>query len=257
MIRVAFYTTDNNAKYEVFINNFGKLKPTDPGKAEAPILTGTIPYAGYHTVDLDTPIDLYEGDYYSVIVKMTLDSSYSYPTAAETSLDKYAIAVVNEGENFFASGSPVPSLWVDGKNVQEGPFNACIKAFTVERTSNETKPEIITSALSSATVSKDYNFTLSATGSETIEWRSGTIPSGLALSRSGIITGRPIEVGDYEIKLLALNRVGIAETTLTLSVQDSDSNNSLSSSGGGCNFGLGAYCGVLSLALFVGMRRKK
>jgi len=256
LVRVAFYTTDNNASYDVYVNNFGKLQPTDPGKAEEALLSGSIPYAGYHTVDLKNPVKLYKGDYYSVIVKMTLASGYQYPTGVEASMDKYAIAVVEEGKSFFAEGEPVPSLWVDGHDATEGPFNACIKVFTMPRVSNETQPTILTSDLPDAYVGETYNFTLSSSGTDTIEWRSGNIPSGFALSRSGVLSGQPENSGEFDIKLTAFNDVGITEATLKLSVNDSDSPNGISSSQAGCNVGFSVYCGVFALALFLKMRHK-
>ncbi|MBR1486134.1 MAG: hypothetical protein IJ597_02635, partial [Synergistaceae bacterium] len=231
LIRIAFYTTDNNASYEIYVNNFGKLEPTDPGKTEEALLSGTIPYAGYHTVDLENPVKLYKGDYYSVIVKMTLTSDYQYPTGVEASMDKYVITVVEEGKSFFAAGEPVPSLWVDGYDVTEGPFNACINVFTTPRISNETPPVILTLKLPDAYVGQEYEFQLSSSGTETIEWRSGTIPAGFALSRSGVLTGEPEEAGEFDIKLTAINDVDIAQTTLKLNVKEG----STGGSNGGCN----------------------
>ncbi|MBQ7195846.1 MAG: hypothetical protein IJS40_00365 [Synergistaceae bacterium] len=249
LIRAGFYTTDNNVKYQIFVNNFGKLKPTDPGEAEIPILSGDIPYAGYHTIELPEGIDLYNGDYYSVIVKLTLTSSYKYPTAVEASIDKYVNVEVKPGESFFAEGEPVPSVWIDGAEVGEGPFNACIKAFTIARASEKLKPEITTSVLSDATVGEEYNFTLYSTESENVEWRSGNIPSGLALSRTGTITGSPQEPGDFDVKILVFNDVDVTSKTLKLTVKPAYSVPSTSSSnGGGCNLGLGVcYCVIVFL----------
>ena len=256
LIRVAFHTTDNNASYKIFVNNFGKKSPTDPGEAEIPLTSGTISYAGYHTIDLPEAIKLYDGDYFSVIVKLTLSSDYSFPTGVEASLDQYANVTVTSGESFFAAGEPVPSVWIDGANVANGPYNACIKVFTVARASTETKPQILTAALPDATVGQAYNFTLESSGTQEIEWRSGNIPEGLALSRKGILSGQPSRAGEFSINLTAFNDVGVTEKIITLRVNSSSENgtgdNPLSSSGGGCNSGVGI---ILALGLFL-MRRK-
>ena len=256
LIRIAFYTTDNNAKYQIFVNNFGKNKPTDPGEADIPLLSGDVAYAGYHTLDLPEAINLYNGDYYSVIVKMVLASNYEYPTGAEAYIEKYADVKVNEGESFFATGEPVPSVWRDGKDMEGGPYNACIKSFTIARQTDETEPDITTNSLPDAAVGEEYNFTLESTGTETVEWRSGNIPAGLSLNRNGVLTGYPEEAGEYEINLTAFNNVGVANKVLTLSVAEDPNANTLSSSGGGCDMGLSFLGGMLALTLLSEIKRK-
>ncbi|MBR0080186.1 MAG: hypothetical protein IJP69_07430 [Synergistaceae bacterium] len=252
LIRVAFNTTDNNAHYNIFVNNFGKIQPTDPGKTENCIASGDIPYAGYHTVDLPTPVNLYNGDYYSIILELTPSSgsSYKYPTAAAANIENYANITVNEGENFFAAGSPVPSVWQDGKTVEGGPFNACIQAFTVERITDETAPSITTESLPNAYIGEDYKFQLEASGTETIEWRAN-IPEGFALSKEGLLTGKAVTAGSYEMKITAFNDVGMTDKTFTLSV----SNESLGGSGGGCNIGISVLCCVFAV-VYINMKRR-
>lgn len=252
LIRVAFNTTDNNAHYNIFVNNFGKIQPTDPGKTENCIASGDIPYAGYHTVDLPTPVNLYNGDYYSIILELTPSSgsSYKYPTAAAANIENYANITVNQGENFFAAGSPVPSVWQDGKTIEGGPFNACIQAFTVERITDETAPSITTESLPNAYIGEDYKFQLEASGTETIEWRAN-IPEGFALSKEGLLTGKAVTAGSYEMKITAFNDVGMTDKTFTLSV----SNESLGNSGGGCNMGISVLCCVFAV-VYINMKRR-
>ena len=252
LIRVAFNTTDNNAHYNIFVNNFGKIQPTDPGKTENCIASGDIPYAGYHTVDLPTPVNLYNGDYYSIILELTPSSgsSYKYPTAAAANIENYANITVNQGENFFAAGSPVPSVWQDGKTIEGGPFNACIQAFTVERITDETAPSITTESLPNAYIGEDYKFQLEASGTETIEWRAN-IPEGFALSKEGLLTGKAVTAGSYEIKITAFNDVGMTDKTFTLSV----SNEALGNSGGGCNMGISVLCCVFAV-VYINMKRR-
>ena len=220
LVRISFHTTDNNMKYQLFVNNFGKKAPTDPGHAENPLASGDIGFAGYHTVSLSDGVELYEGDYYSVIIKMTSQptSNYRYPTAVEASLDKYIEVSVNEGESFFADGDAVPSVWQDGISVNGGPYNACIMTFSEERVTYDKAPTITTSALANATVGQPYSFTLSSSGTQEIEWRSGNIPDDFTLSREGLLTGEPKRAGQYEIYLTALNDVGYEEKSFTLTV---------------------------------------
>ena len=216
--QISFYTTDNNAKYKIFVNNFGKNKPTDPGDAEIPILSGDAPFMGYHRVSLPQAVELYSGDYYAVIVKMELNSGYEYPTGVETSIDRYITAYVGKGESFFAEGEPVPSVWQDGENIDGNAYNACIKAFTLPRITYDVAPSITTNELSEASEDEEYTFTLEASGTQPIEWRCGNIPTNFALSRQGIISGTPEEPGEYELKFIAFNNSGVTEKTLVLKV---------------------------------------
>lgn len=227
LIRVSFHTTDNNVKYQLFVNKFGKKVPTDPGRAENPLSEGEFAYAGYHTVTLSEPVDLFEGDYYAVILKMTLfaSSNYRYPAAVEASIDKYIEMSADVGESFFAEGAEVPSVWQDGVSVDGGPYKACITTFTEERITYDTKPAIITDSLPSATVNQSYMFALSSSGTQKIEWRSGNIPEDFALSREGVLSGNPTKAGQYDINLTAVNDVGYVEKTLALTVKSSASSN--------------------------------
>lgn len=222
LMQVSFYTTDNNVRYKVFVNNFGKNKPTDPGKAENPLLSGDFPYMGYHRINLPQAIELYSSDYYAVIVKMELDSGYEYPTGVETSIDKYLTAYVGKGESFFAEGEPVPSVWQDGANIGNKAYNACIKAFTVPRIIYDTAPTIMTDKLNDASEGEEYTFTLEASGTPTIEWRCGSIPYGLALSKQGVISGNPEVSGEYKLKFTAFNNAGVAEKTLILKIAENE-----------------------------------
>lgn len=254
LIRVSFYTTDNRAKYEIYVNNFKQEKPTDPGGIEHLKTTGEINFAGYHTINLPVPEELYEGDYYSVIVKMTLQSDYEYPVGVEAFIDKYASPDVKAGESFFASGDVAPSIWIEGTEIDKGPFNACIGAATLPRYSYVIVPEITTNSLPEASQGETYNFELSSSGTNPIEWRLGNIPSGMKFSREGVLSGTPSEVGEYELKITALNDAGSDTKTFTLKVNtsgdnpteepdnpsqenNSQSERNLASSSGGCNSG--------------------
>ncbi|MBQ7577622.1 MAG: hypothetical protein IJT21_05050 [Synergistaceae bacterium] len=274
LFRVGFYTTDNNVQYKIFVNNFGKDKPTDPGEAEVYSAAGNFSNAGYHTVNLTDTMKLNSGDYYAVIVKMTLSSTYKYSTAVAAFVDKYASPDVKPGESYFSDGEPVPSVWQDGTTIEGGPYNACIEAHTVLIKINESSPVITTDSLPDATAGQQYNFTLNATGTGKIEWRSGNIPAGLALSREGVITGVPEDSGEYSINFTAINSAGQAEKILTLNVAENqnpsepvnpvnppadpvdpvnpdDEPQSLPmGSSGGCESGFGALSIVVILALF-------
>ena len=144
---VAFHTADNNSPYEIYINVLSKdFYPANPGIPGIALLSGTMPYAGYHTVSLNSPVELEDGEYYAVIVKLGSASTYEYVTAVEDT-GTFSAASVNAGESYFARDESVPTLsdWKDGKTITDTgtgrPCNACIKAFTVDASSPEPEPE--------------------------------------------------------------------------------------------------------------------
>ncbi len=91
--------------------------------------TVTEPYAGFHTIVLDTPVDLEAGDTYSVVVcqtsassspKVQVDSSFSWSWLTGVSSAK-------TGQSFISSNG---SYWQD---VSSSGYNCRIKAYTDKR----------------------------------------------------------------------------------------------------------------------------
>ena len=132
---VAFHTQDNNTEYEIYINRLGRYHPITPGIPGTPAASGKMPYCGYHTVSLNSPVTIPDGEYFSVIVKVTGSSTYEYYSVVEDP-GTFSASTVRVGESFFAKDSGKPSLseWRDGKTILDGrnerPCNACIKVFT-------------------------------------------------------------------------------------------------------------------------------
>jgi len=85
-----------------------------------------------------------------------------------------------------------------------------------------TAPTIVTTSLTSAIVNVAYSFSLVATGSPTPTWtlQSGTLPTGLTLSSSGVISGTPtVSAVTTGLVFRATNSAGSADTiSLSLTV---------------------------------------
>ncbi|MBQ5989934.1 MAG: hypothetical protein IJL67_10610 [Oscillospiraceae bacterium] len=65
-----FYTTDNNASYEISVCT-GLLYDTDPSSGtQSSITAGTEKYAGYHTVTLAEPVKVKKGEKFAVICRL-------------------------------------------------------------------------------------------------------------------------------------------------------------------------------------------
>lgn len=122
---VSFYTTDSNCKYELYINNkAGSIPNKQSGLI--PNRKGTVQYAGYHTVQLDSGIKLKAGQKYSIVLKLT-NPNYYYPIATEMPISGYSSkATASLGQSFI---SPEGKTWTDITTFYPNT-NVCIKAFS-------------------------------------------------------------------------------------------------------------------------------
>ncbi|EJO5348687.1 hypothetical protein NRP93_002819 [Clostridium botulinum] len=122
---VSFYTTKENANYEVYVETNYE---TNGLKKLTKIKSGTIDMPGYHTIDLDNNIPLTNGKKYAVAVRLT-EKDEKYPIAIEQAYNNYSSkASANVGESFVSYDN---KNWIDLK--QEQPdmnANVCLKAFT-------------------------------------------------------------------------------------------------------------------------------
>lgn len=120
---VSFYTTDSNSFYNISIY----LDPEDgPINVSGPVSlqNGSIPIAGYHTVDLDINVSLSEDQNFSVVINFTTPG-YNYPLAIEKALSGYSSNAHAEiGQSYMSSDG---LIWTDISGFE---MNACIKAFT-------------------------------------------------------------------------------------------------------------------------------
>ncbi len=127
---VSFYTTSENSEYTVSVYT----DPTDgPINTAGPVSTkiSSFELAGYHTVDLDSPVVVNMGQIFSVVVKIRTPD-YEYPMALEWGAPELytSKAVAHPGESYISSDG---STWRDTTTIsQDYPnINVCLKAFTV------------------------------------------------------------------------------------------------------------------------------
>jgi hypothetical protein len=81
-------------------------------------------------------------------------------------------------------------------------------------------PTIATSALNTMTVNAPFSQQLSANGDTPITWTvtTGSLPTGMVLSSSGLLSGTPISAGAYNFTVTASNAAGAATQAYTGSV---------------------------------------
>lgn len=94
-------------------------------------------------------------------------------------------------------------------------------------------PSITTESLPEGKVNEEYSASLTADGSEPIEWSvtQGSLPTELSLSKDGKITGIPTVLGNYVFTVTASNDAGSVSKELTITVKDVDPIYSIQNSG--------------------------
>lgn len=118
----SFYTPFNNTSYELYIYEFGSVRPDSPVTGHLiASLNGECGLAGYHTVDLPEELSMWHGEYFSIVLKLGRKVM-----PVETIREKYSDnAIINHHESYFSLDG---LKWLDGVNINS---NACIKVFTV------------------------------------------------------------------------------------------------------------------------------
>ena len=122
LTRVAFYTTDGNASYHVYIKRGG------PDGTVVHDQSGSFTYSGYHTVDLTAPVVLSAGETFTVAIEF-LNPTYDYPLALE-GVGSYSPDAIASPEQSYESHDGSLGSWTDISDPinENPPYNACIKA---------------------------------------------------------------------------------------------------------------------------------
>jgi C1A family cysteine protease len=131
---VSFYVLSPGSSYLIHIYTDVTSEPSD-GSLETS-QTGTIDYAGYHTIPLASPIRLVKGEKFSAAIQVTTAAGAdSYLIPVEYPIPGFSSGATAEpGQSFVSSNG---SNWIDlnlGSSGQDPPFkgsNVCVKAFTI------------------------------------------------------------------------------------------------------------------------------
>ncbi|MDD6327416.1 MAG: lectin like domain-containing protein [Lachnospiraceae bacterium] len=129
---VSFYATDRNTEFEVYVVR--DFVNTASMKNREFIVSGSMKYAGYYTVDFPEPILLGDNEKYAVIVKIKTPGAV-HPIAIEYNVDERTENFdIADGEGYI---SLYGELWHSAEATQN--CNVCLKAFT--RYDNKTDGE--------------------------------------------------------------------------------------------------------------------
>ena len=210
---VGFYTED--VQYTCTIKIYKNCTGNPVSGTLVSTQTATEPYAGFHTVVLDTPVDLNAGDTYSVVVyqttssgtpKVPIDVSFSWSWLTGVSSAK-------TGQSFISSSG---SYWQD---VSASGYNCRIKAYTDKRdttTPADVKVSRITlSASTGLTLTKGQTQKLTATvapanaTNRTVTWKTSD-KNVATVSENGLVTA--VGGGDATITCTAQDGSGVKAT---------------------------------------------
>ena len=136
---VAVYTMNAGLKCHISIYKDVKDDPTDGTLVAEAETDTTIPYAGYHTIELSSAVTLKAGEKFSVVVTLSrANKGYIYLTYEAGSSNYTSAVAMNEGESFFKiDGTTWTDLktWANTKSERTGVIanvgNFHIKALAV------------------------------------------------------------------------------------------------------------------------------
>jgi len=203
---VSFYTTDSNCNYEIYIYTNPESSPvSQTGHVLAQ--SGTIPFAGYHTVPLNSGVKLKTGQKFSVVMKLTTPG-YNFPVALEYPISGYSSkATASAGESFISyDGTEWEDITLDGPDA-----NVCLKAFT--------EPTLFPVANFSSNVSEGYaplsvQFTDSSRNVTEWNWTFGDGTASTEKNPTHIYS----KTGTYTVNLTASNENGTDSKLATINV---------------------------------------
>jgi C1A family cysteine protease len=124
---VGIYTPQVHSRYNISVYLSPDSGPINTREGPVLVQEGIIPYPGYHVIQLSRPVQLSDGEVFSVVVREQTPG-YNYPLPVEYALEGYSSHAEASGKSF---GSSDGIVWRDIRvGSGDTTMDACIKAFT-------------------------------------------------------------------------------------------------------------------------------
>ena len=215
---VGFYTAD--ALYDYKITIYKNCKSSSPTGAVMTSQSGRETYAGFHTVELNTPIALKKGEKFSVVIEQSTSASDYLYIYYDESLDEEgvwfgAVSSAKPGQSYLYNGN----AWTD---ISESGGNCKIKAYTKKGISADAKMGVTGLKLNKSSVDilkgKTYQLKGTVTPSDATNKQLNWISSDTSVATvnsKGVVTAK--KVGKATITCKAKDGSGIkANCTVTV-----------------------------------------
>jgi C1A family cysteine protease len=207
LTHVDFWTTSNNAQYEIYVYLDGDI--LDGLDDLATLQSGTCQEFGYYSIPLSSPVSLTSGRPFTIAVNMTTPG-YNEPIPVEKVIGGFVEPPIQGEVSYTRHGDT--DAWDD---LAPLGFNACLRA----RVRSEAELSILTTHLSDGVVGEAYEETMEATGGvPPYTWAiiEGALPVGLELDTgTGVISGTPTEDGDFTVTVNVTDSFDPANTDST------------------------------------------
>ena len=146
---VSFWVPANSTSYSIYIyTGLTGSDPTTGGSQVGGTTNITIANAGYQTVPLATPVQLTQGQKFSIVVRVSAPAGISNPFPIHSAINDYSsnlpagptqVSFISEEQG----GSPGP--WHDTTS-SDRTANVCLKAFTTASSASGNYPLLVNSA---------------------------------------------------------------------------------------------------------------
>jgi len=199
---IDFWTTSNNAQYEIYVYLDGDISNGLENLATSQ--SGTCQESGYYSIPLTSPVSLTSGQPFAIAVKMTTPG-HDDPIPVEEVTWGFVEPPIRGGVSYARSADTGP--WED---LASQGYNACLRA----RVRTEVELSIVTTHLSDGVVGQAYQETMEATGGvPPYTWEASGLSDGLNCSAAGVISGTPIEDGDFTVAVTVTDGAASSEGT--------------------------------------------
>ncbi len=165
LTHVDFWTTSNNAQYEIYVYLDGNI--SDGLQNLAASQSGSCQEFGYYSIALTSPVSLTNGQPFTIAVEVTT-TGYKYPLPAEYQQTGLVDPPIQSGKSFYRHGDS--DSWIDAA----GPgCNLCLRARVMSEAAGE--PDITVSPTSFEKTllpgtSQDYTLNIGNAGSEALTY---------------------------------------------------------------------------------------